>query len=149
MATKNSNYRQLLLSFNGRISRYTYWMEYYIPVMLLYIVVLVIDVVIFGTNISTEGEAAEYTLHVEGGPLSTILSLALIYPSLAVTTKRWHDRDKSGWWSLILLIPIAGGIWFFVELGCLPGTSGPNRFGADPLNRAGFLGGSNLERMEP
>jgi uncharacterized membrane protein YhaH (DUF805 family) len=53
--------------------------------------------------------------------------------SLAVFAKRWHDRDKSGWWSLILLVPFIGSIWALVECGCLPGTEGPNRYGADPL----------------
>jgi len=52
---------------------------------------------------------------------------------LAVYTKRWHDRNKSGWWSLILLIPIVGPIWMLVELGFLRGTEGTNNYGPDPI----------------
>jgi uncharacterized membrane protein YhaH (DUF805 family) len=62
-----------------------------------------------------------------------ILVLLTLWPSLAMYTKRWHDRDKSGWWTLIILVPIIGSIWLLVELGFLRGTDGPNRFGDDPL----------------
>lgn len=68
-----------------------------------------------------------------GGILGGLLGLALIYPSICVAIKRWHDRDKSGWWILIVLIPFIGAIWYFIEVGCLKGTDGPNRFGPDPL----------------
>ena len=62
-----------------------------------------------------------------------ILVLVFIYPGLAVYTKRWHDRNKSGWWSLIVLVPIVGSIWMLIELGILRGTDGDNRYGPDPL----------------
>ena len=58
-----------------------------------------------------------------------IFSLLILIPAILIYIKRWHDRDKSGWWNLILLIPIVGAIWFLVELGFLKGTPGPNRFG--------------------
>ena len=64
-----------------------------------------------------------------------IVSLVFLYPALAVYTKRWHDRGKSGWWSLIMLVPFIGPIWALVELGFLSGTPGPNQYGADPLGR--------------
>jgi len=62
-----------------------------------------------------------------------LAAVAIAYMSLAVFAKRWHDRNKSGWWSLIILVPFIGSIWALVECGCLPGTEGPNRYGADPL----------------
>ena len=51
----------------------------------------------------------------------------------ATNIKRWHDRDKSGWMVLILLIPLLGWLWSLIELGFLRGTEGENRFGPDPL----------------
>ena len=47
-----------------------------------------------------------------------------IWSGIAIGIKRWHDRDKSGWWMFIVLIPIIGAIWAFVECGCLRGTEG-------------------------
>jgi uncharacterized membrane protein YhaH (DUF805 family) len=61
--------------------------------------------------------------------LLAIFGLAILLPSLAVTVRRLHDQDKSGWWIFITFVPFIGGIWFLV-LMCLAGTPGPNRFGA-------------------
>lgn len=64
--------------------------------------------------------------------LPLLFDLAMLWPAIAVSAKRWHDRDKSAWWMLIGLIPIVGNIWALVETGFLRGTSGPNRFGPPP-----------------
>jgi len=58
--------------------------------------------------------------------------LLLLWPSLAVSVKRWHDRGHSGWWVLVGLIPVIGPLWLLVTNGLLPGTPGPKRCGADP-----------------
>jgi uncharacterized membrane protein YhaH (DUF805 family) len=63
--------------------------------------------------------------------LLPIYALA-IWTSLAIQVKRWHDMDKSGWCVLFNLIPCAG-IVIIVFLGFVRGTTGPNRFGDDPL----------------
>jgi uncharacterized membrane protein YhaH (DUF805 family) len=55
--------------------------------------------------------------------------LASIVISLATSAKRWHDRNKSGWWILIGLIPVIGWLWSLIECGFLPGTDGPNTYG--------------------
>jgi uncharacterized membrane protein YhaH (DUF805 family) len=86
-----------------------------------------------------------------------ILLVLATWSGLAVGVKRLHDRDKSGWWILLFwlgpgflgswqtttpdlsgvfilsLASLAILIWAFVELGCLPGTPGPNQYGPDPL----------------
>ena len=48
-------------------------------------------------------------------------------PALAVSIRRMHDQDRSGWW---ILCPIANIIFLFID-----GTPGPNRFGPDPKGR--------------
>ena len=103
----------ILFSFKGRINRAKFWM-----VNLLLTVVLGIVVLIYGEERSV-----------------ILLSFGILcfWAGLAVTAKRWHDRNKSAWWILIALIPILGPIWEFVELGFCKGTAGPNRFGPDPL----------------
>ncbi len=62
-----------------------------------------------------------------------IVNLLLVWPALAVSVKRWHDRDKSGVWVLLNLVPVIGWIWALIDNGFLRGTKGPNRFGDDPL----------------
>ena len=60
-------------------------------------------------------------------------SLAAAVPMIFVSIKRWHDRNKSGWWVLFALVPIVGSIWVLVETGFPRGTTGSNNFGADPV----------------
>jgi uncharacterized membrane protein YhaH (DUF805 family) len=67
------------------------------------------------------------------GFIPLIIFIPLLWIGLAVNVKRWHDRDKSGWWILINLVPVIGGLWSLIETGFLPGTRGSNRFGPDPL----------------
>ena len=57
------------------------------------------------------------------------LIIFLIWAGVAISIKRFHDRDKAGWWVFLALIPVVGAVWLFVELGLLPGTPGTNRYG--------------------
>jgi uncharacterized membrane protein YhaH (DUF805 family) len=108
----------LLLSFEGRIGRKAYWFAVAV-ITAAQLAASLVDRLLFGPT---------------SAPLSLLVWIAAIYPSLAVTAKRWHDRDKSAWWILIGLVPLVGVIWTIVENGFLKGTHGPNRFGPDPLS---------------
>jgi len=57
--------------------------------------------------------------------------LAVVIPSLAVAVRRLHDTGKSGWFYLVALIPLIGGIWLIV-LFATEGDVGPNAYGPDP-----------------
>lgn len=75
--------------------------------------------------------------HMGGAPiLSAIWHLAVFLPTLAVSVRRLHDTDRSGWWLLLWLVPVIGWIVMLVFL-VSRGTQGPNRFGPDPLAGAG------------
>ena len=65
------------------------------------------------------------------GIIGTIVSLALLLPSIAVGARRLHDLDRTGWWLLIAFTGV--GIILLIVWDCTKGTSGPNRFGPDPL----------------
>ena len=54
-------------------------------------------------------------------------------PNIAAGVKRCHDRDRSGWFVFIVLIPLVGTLWYLIEIGFLRGTFGSNKYGADPL----------------
>lgn len=60
------------------------------------------------------------------------VSLLLAWPLIAISAKRWHDRDRSGWWVLVLLLPVGGVVWLLLDNGFVRGTPGPNRFGPPP-----------------
>ena len=61
--------------------------------------------------------------------IAGIVALASYWMMLAASVKRWHDRNKSGAWIFISLVPFIGGIWAFIETGLLPGTEGRNGYG--------------------
>ncbi|MCU0928710.1 MAG: DUF805 domain-containing protein [Burkholderiaceae bacterium] len=108
---------QIFFSFRGRIARGTWWL-YGVAAMLGLGVLLTALLRIAGVDPDTSAGAA---------------SLLLLWPSLAISVKRWHDRDKSAWWVLVGLIPVIGGLWLLIENGMLRGTPGPNRYGPDPV----------------
>ncbi len=58
--------------------------------------------------------------------------LATVIPYVAVTVRRFHDRNASGWWALLLLFPIVGHVPMLI-LCAIPGKRGANRFGSDPV----------------
>jgi len=60
------------------------------------------------------------------------VNVVLLWPTLAVSIKRWHDRGRTGWWVLVMLVPVVGWLVALVANGFLPGTPGPNRYGAAP-----------------
>jgi len=107
--------KAFLLSYEGRINRARYW-AFVLVYLAGYLVAAVVDWML-GT-----------------GLLTLVFALAALYPSICVAIRRWHDRNKSGWWVLIAFIPIIGAIWTLVECGFLKGTDGDNRFGPDPLS---------------
>ena len=67
--------------------------------------------------------------------VGSFFSIATLLPSLAVGVRRLHDTDRSGWWLLLLLVPLVGMIVLIVWF-VRPGTQGANRFGDDPLQQA-------------
>jgi len=106
---------QILFSFRGRVPRKVFWL-YGVLGPLLVSVMLEMLLGIVGLS-ERRAEA-----------LTTVL---LVWPCAAVSVKRWHDRDKSGWWALVYLIPLIGLLWTLIANGLLRGTIGPNRFGED------------------
>lgn len=134
--------------FSGRASRSEFW----IFVLFVFIVSFVLGLIENFTGVVDKN-----MVHWIKG----LFSLATMVPSLAVTTRRLHDIDKSGWWQLInyisgfiifnslfafayhfypigivisVLIAIIAVIWMLVWL-CTKGTEGSNRFGDDPLQQ--------------
>ena len=101
-------------NFNGRARRSEYWWFF-----------VVVNVLI-GALVAVGGAIAPPLAGIGG-----LLGLAFLLPAWAVTVRRLHDTDRSGWWILLGLVPF-GGLVLLVFFA-LPGTSGPNQFGSEPL----------------
>jgi uncharacterized membrane protein YhaH (DUF805 family) len=106
---------KILFSFRGRVPRKVYWLYGVLGPLLVSLM-------------------AQMMLGIVGmsdGRAEALTSVVLAWPCAAVTAKRCHDRDKSGWWTLLLLVPLAGLVWTLVQNGTRRGTVGSNRFGVD------------------
>jgi len=112
------DYKQFYLSAQGRVNRKQLWLYLVLPAVVVSLILSLIDAAI-GTVDPESGL----------GLLSGLWSLIILIPAILIYIKRFHDRDKSGWWVLIGLIPIIGALWLLIELGFLKGTEGPNRYG--------------------
>jgi len=112
------NWQQFLFSPRGRVGRQHYWL-------------MVLITLPFFIAASLTNGGFDHVLD----PPGVFWTLLIVWPSLAVTIKRWHDRNKSGWWYFINFIPVIGVPWALVENGFLKGTTGENRFGPDPLEQ--------------
>jgi uncharacterized membrane protein YhaH (DUF805 family) len=131
------DWKYLLTSFEGRISRQPFWLSVLALFIAQWIIMIILGMVfgysmMAGMDPSMPPDEAAAMASSGMAPI-VVVSLLFLYPALAVYTKRWHDRGKSGWWTLILLVPLLGIIWFLVECGFLRGTEGPNQYGNDPL----------------
>ena len=105
------------LSFASRAQRTEWWLVQVIVVP----IVLIVQIAVVG-SLAVAGADALASMFL-------LLSMAVIvWLALAVNARRWHDRNKSGWWSLIGLAPIAGIIWIIVECGFLGPAEGAHRF---------------------
>jgi uncharacterized membrane protein YhaH (DUF805 family) len=150
--------------FAGRINRARYW-----RVMLLNFVVVMMFMIIVPLSIGSSFYNADpkwakpLTLALLAGTMGPILIIST-WCFAAMSIKRLHDRNKSGWWTgLFFIAPsllgklsdrlddqtavfIVSGlgfglsVWCFVEIFCLKGTKGPNRFGSDPLAKGNMSG---------
>ena len=116
----------LLFSTKGRVTRTTYWL-FGLSYFILYLIAFFADFMMLG---GLEG-LAQQTSPRFFGIFTGILGLAGVFPSLAIQIKRLHDRDRSGWFLLLNLVPFAN-LWIGIEVGFLPGTSGQNQYGPDP-----------------
>lgn len=107
---------ELYVGLQGRINRRSFWMHGVL-------VLLVVGMVLMAL------------LEIAGFPpdrAEKLANLLIAWPAIAISAKRWHDRDRSAWWVLVTLVPLIGQLWTLIDNGFLPGTRGENRFGAEP-----------------
>ena len=159
---QNNGVIALLTTFNGRINRGKYWLAAVIYIAIS-ILLAALGFIMLGNGIlALSGDDAEGLVAglISKGIgfflIALIVWIAIAISGVFVGIKRLHDRDKSGWWiALFYLAPsvlsglsdhsfifaLAGfaiSVWALVELGCLRGTVGPNKYGPDPLGAVAY-----------
>ena len=118
--------------FAGRSQRREYWMFVLFNLVVGLMWGAVLGIVMLALYFTDMSEDMMMLICVILAIPYALYSLWVIIPGLAVTVRRLHDLDKSGWHLLLGLIPLVGAIILLVWY-CNEGTRGPNRFGPDPL----------------
>lgn len=120
----SDSWRFIFGSWRGRVSRRTFWL-YGVGILL---------------GLGILGQALLDIAGIDESRAAWIVDGLLVYPALAVSAKRWQDRNRSPLWVLVVLIPVIGWAWAVLDNGFVRGTSGANTFGPQPLD--------SLERLE-
>ncbi len=106
------------VTFEGRAARSEYW-YFLLFTLLVYLFVVAVYLI--------EPRTAEVV-----GVVFVVVYIGLYLPTLAVAVRRLHDRNRSGWNVLWVLVPFFGAIVLLIWF-CQRGVEGDNRFGPDPL----------------
>jgi uncharacterized membrane protein YhaH (DUF805 family) len=104
---------QKYLSFNGRAGRNEFW-------------------IVFVTLLVAGGAGEAVGVRMHNYAIVILFALAVVWPSIALAVRRWHDLGRSGWSILLQIIPIVN-LWCIYMLAFRRGERGSNRFGADPV----------------
>jgi uncharacterized membrane protein YhaH (DUF805 family) len=105
--------------FSGRARRREYWLFFLFNV-LISVVLTVLDSV-----------TGTYSAHIGVGLLSGIYTLAVLIPGIAVSVRRLHDTNRTGWWLLIGLVPLIGIIVLLIFM-VQDSQQGDNQYGPNP-----------------
>jgi uncharacterized membrane protein YhaH (DUF805 family) len=109
-------------SFQGRIPRSGFW-------------VISLSLTVFNLAVGILVELlGKYGIEAAGPLIDGAFLVIALWISLATQVKRWHDLNRPGW-MVLLNLTVIGLPVILIFLGCVRGTAGPNRFGADPLQR--------------
>jgi uncharacterized membrane protein YhaH (DUF805 family) len=112
-----SRFWHLYYSLSGRLSRRDYWLFGVVPTLIVYWLLY---------RVASHGTLGQ-------GIVVVLITLLLFWPGIAISVKRWHDIDVSGWWVLVGFVPYVGGAITIIFNGFSRGTIGANRYGPDPL----------------
>ena len=118
--------------FSGRARRKEYWM------FALFNAVFWFAWIFLAIFVSKMTGTADWNVALVLNIASILYMTVMLLPGMAVA-RRLHDQDKSGWWLLVGLIPLVGGIWLFI-LMVTEGQSGDNRYGPNPKTSAETFG---------
>ncbi len=105
--------------FGGRSRRREYWFFALFSTVIALVLALI------------DGALGTFDSSLGLGLLSGIYGVAILLPSIAVSVRRLHDIDRTGWWVLISLVPIIGAVVLLV-FAVLDSTPGSNRYGPNP-----------------
>jgi uncharacterized membrane protein YhaH (DUF805 family) len=141
------NFFELLFSFRGRIGRLTWWLMGLVQMVMTLLAAAPIGVT--ADRWKTLYEAGDPGAAKAGAIFIATVVVAVVlfgWVGLAANVKRFHDRNKSGWWLLVAFVPVIGALWLAAELAFFGPVNDGNRF--DTPTGRGFGGGGDGPRLD-
>ena len=142
----NTCLRQKYATFSGRATRSEYWWFALFYFLVAFVLAFVFILFAGGMSFMVPGSNAGAGMGVFGmiiAVVAVVFVLGMLLPTIAVSVRRYHDINLSGWWYLavflVSLVPVLSlvGTIAFVVVGLIKGTDGPNKFGPDPKKPGG------------
>lgn len=121
-ADKEAVFKELFFTSKGRLNRKSY---IYRSIFLSLVLSVIQVVLTFAANTIGALELLFAVLLLVSGLFGFVASIMML-------ERRLHDLDKSGWWMLLLCVPLVN-ILFYIYILFFKGTEGPNQYGEDPL----------------
>jgi uncharacterized membrane protein YhaH (DUF805 family) len=123
------NWGKLLFGFDGRMSRKAFWLI----TLAMVVVSVILNVVALAPLMAAASSGDPAAMEGVSMPVWVwIVFIPMIWISIAMYVKRFHDQDRSGWFTVMALIPILNLV-ALIMAGFIAGTPGPNRFGEAPM----------------
>ena len=113
--------------FKGRARRMEYW-GFTLFSVLVYVLASIVDAFTIAPLVSSDPYGRPGVL---SGLFSNLWLVYCLIPSIAITVRRLHDQNMTGWLYLIVFIPILGGVVMFI-LMLFDSTKEPNKHGPSP-----------------
>ena len=105
--------------FLGRSTKPEYW-KWFLFVLIGVLILSIVDI-----------RMHTYNFQAGGGLISGLFRAVTLIPSLSLGARRLHDINRTGWWQLLLFVPVVGWIVLLI-LAAKDGDVGKNRYGQDP-----------------
>tara|TARA_R100000005_G_scaffold96344_1_gene82558 strand:- start:2504 stop:2887 length:384 start_codon:yes stop_codon:yes gene_type:complete len=110
--------------FNGRARRKEYW---------FFVLFNILASIALGI---VDGITGTFNDEMGVGLLGGIYWLAVLIPAIAVAVRRLHDTGRTGWWLLLCLIPVIGGLVLLIFM-VFDSEPGDNQYGPNPKLESG------------
>lgn len=123
-ADKEAVFKELFFTSAGRLNRKSYIYRSIFLSLVLGIIQLILEL----------ATAAIEALELLFAVMILVLCIFGFVASIMMLARRLHDLDKSGWWMLLLFVPLVN-ILFYIYILFFKGTEGPNQYGKDPLQQ--------------
>ena len=119
------------VTFSGRATRSEFWW-FYLFTVIVGAVASLIDNLIGWQVVATTTENGTAAVAYNPGWIQIVVVLALFLPMVAVSVRRLHDRDASGWWWWLSVLCCIGTLVLIFAFYVQPTKPGPNKYGPDP-----------------